>query len=81
MTKLTDAVSSLDMSLSACSAVLRESKEPLQRRLAWLASDLERLAGEAYRLADDAGDDPGPNPATACECIGVHHDECPLKPF
>lgn len=39
-----------------------DGDEPLQRRLAWFGSELERLAGEAYRLADEAGDDPGSDP-------------------
>jgi len=30
----------------------------LASRLSWAAAELERLAGEAYRLADEAGDDP-----------------------
>jgi hypothetical protein len=56
------AVMSLDMSLMAAKAILRDSPEPLQRRLAWIGAELERLAGECYRLADEAGDDPGRNP-------------------
>lgn len=62
MTALNNAVCLLDMSLMAAKSVLAEGNAPLQLRLAWLASELERLAGEAYRLADEAGDDPGPNP-------------------
>ena len=59
---LIQAVAMLDMSTMAAKMVLLESPEPLQRRLAWFAAELERLAGEAYRLADEAGDDPGANP-------------------
>ena len=62
-TKVESAVDSLELSLIAARFVLTESAEPLQRRLTWLASELERLAGEAYRLADEAGDDPGSSPA------------------
>jgi hypothetical protein len=59
---LEPAILSLDMSLTAAKHVLRDSPEPWQRKLAWLAAELERLAGEAYRLADEAGDDPGSSP-------------------
>ena len=62
MTALSNAVCLLDMSIMAAKHVLADGKAPLQRRLAWLASELERLAGEAYRLADEAGDDPESNP-------------------
>lgn len=62
MTALNNAVCLLDMSLMAAKHVLAEGKAPLQRRLAWLASELERLAGEAYHLADEAGDDTESNP-------------------
>ncbi len=64
MSSLNQAVCLLDMSLMAAKHVLHDSPEPLQRRLAWLGSELERLAGEAYRLADEAGDD-----ARVCSCI------------
>lgn len=78
MTKLNSAVGLLDMSLMAAKHVLRDSPEPLQRRLAWLGGELERLAGEAYRLADEAGDDPSSNPGHSCHdsdpawCDGCH---------
>lgn len=85
MTKLNNAVMLLDMSLVAAKAVLAESKEPLQRRLAWLGQEMERLAGEAYRLADEAdeaGDDPDSKPSlddycicrkVPCTCGGPNH--------
>jgi hypothetical protein len=63
MSNLNKSVMLLDMSLVAAKAVLAESKEPLQRRLAWLGAELERLATEAFRLADEAGDDEGASPA------------------
>ena len=62
MTALSNAVCLLDMSIMAAKHVLADGKAPLQRRLAWLGAELERLAGEAYRLADEAGDDPGASP-------------------
>ena len=68
MTALNNAVCLLDMSLMAAKHVLADGQAPLQRRLAWLGAELERLAGEAYRLADEAGDDIGPNPSFP------HHD-------
>ena len=34
----------------------------LASRLTWAAGELERLAGEAYRLADEAGDEPELDP-------------------
>lgn len=62
MKALNDAVALLDMSIMAAKHVLADSPEPLQRKLAWLGWELERLATEAYRLADEAGDDPESNP-------------------
>jgi hypothetical protein len=62
MAAIDDAVVMLDMSLMAARAVVAEGKAPLQRRLSWLGSELERLAGEAYRLADEAGDDTEASP-------------------
>ena len=62
MTALTNAVCLLEMSLMAAKHVIADGKAPLQQRLAWLGSELERLAGEAYRLADEAGDDTESNP-------------------
>ena len=62
MTALSNAVGLLDMSIMAAKHVLADGRAPLQRRLAWLGSELERLAGEAYRLADEAGDDTESNP-------------------
>lgn len=59
------AVQLLDMSLMAAKHVLASGKAPLQRRLSWLGSELERLATEAYRLADEAGDDPEAAPNSA----------------
>jgi hypothetical protein len=56
------AVAMLDMSIMASKHVLRNSQAPLQRRLTWLASELERLAAEAYHLADEAGDDTNASP-------------------
>lgn len=56
MSRIEAAVMTLDMSLMAAKAVLRDSPEPLHVKLAWLASELERLAGEAYRLAEEAED-------------------------
>ncbi len=61
-TSLDRAVTMLDMSLTAAKHVMHSGEAPLQRRLAWVGSELERLAAEAYRLADEAGDDPGPAP-------------------
>lgn len=61
-TSLDRAVAMLDMSLMAAKHVLADSPEPLQRKLAWLGWELERLATEAYRLADEAGDDPESSP-------------------
>ena len=52
------AVQLLDMSLIAAKHVLASGNAPLQRRLAWLGAELERLSVEALRLADEAGDDP-----------------------
>jgi hypothetical protein len=63
MSSLESAVGLLDMSITAAKHVLQDNPEPLQRRLAWLGVELERLASEAYRLADEAGDDAGNNPA------------------
>jgi hypothetical protein len=62
MTALSNAVCLLDMSIMAAKHVLTDGKAPLQRRLTWLGSELERLAGEAYRLADEAGDDTEEDP-------------------
>ncbi len=62
MSTLSNAVCLLDMSIMAAKHVLADGKAPLQRRLAWLGSELERLASEAYRLADEAGDDPESSP-------------------
>ncbi len=64
-TSIDRAVAMLDMSLMAAKHVLADGKAPLQRRLTWLASELERLAGEAFSLADEAGDDPE-GPPDAC---------------
>jgi hypothetical protein len=63
-TKIDSGVESLELSLSAARHVLLEAEAPLQRRLAWLAGELERLASEAYRLADEADHGPldGPLP-------------------
>jgi hypothetical protein len=55
--RLNNAVGLLDMSIMAAKHVLASEHAPLQRRLAWLGAELERLASEAYRLADEAGDD------------------------
>jgi len=63
--KIRSAVGLLDMSIMADKHALADGQAPLQRRLAWLGSELERLAGEAYRLADEAGDDEGSNPVPA----------------
>jgi hypothetical protein len=60
---LSSAVQMLDMSVSAARLVMMDSKAPLQRRLSWLGSELERLAAEAYRLADEAGDDVDSRPS------------------
>ncbi len=62
MTPLNSAICLLDMSIMAAKHVLADGQAPLQSRLAWLGSELERLAGEAYRLADEAGDDPEASP-------------------
>lgn len=62
--KIRSAVGLLDMSIMAAKAVLTDGQAPMQRRLAWLGAELERLAGEAYRLADEAGDDTESNPVT-----------------
>ena len=68
-TNLDRAVAMLDMSLMAAKHTLAEGRAPLQRRLAWLGAELERLAGEAYRLADEAGDDTESNPDPCREPI------------
>lgn len=65
--KLDEAITGLRLSLlskvmSIDAIRAPESGIPVQRHLAWLGSELERLAGEAYRLADEAGDDPGSFP-------------------
>lgn len=77
MTRVEEAVARLLMSLAAAQSPMRVSSLPLQRRLAWLASELERLAGEAYRLADEAGDDSESAP-TSDPCAppipGFDHD-------
>lgn len=51
---LSQAVQLLDMSIMASKHVLEEGTGTLSVRLSWLASELERLAAEAYRLADEA---------------------------
>lgn len=53
MSKLDDAILGLQMSLRAVSYNLNSSGIPLNSLLAWTASELERLAGEAYRIADE----------------------------
>lgn len=53
MSPVERAVVHLDMSLTAAKHTLTGSNAPLAERLTWLAVELERLAGEAYRLADD----------------------------
>jgi hypothetical protein len=50
------------MSVMAAKLVLQTSNAPLQRRLSWFGGELERLAGEAFRLADEAGDEGPPPP-------------------
>lgn len=70
MSTLESAVCLLDMSIMAAKHVLADGQAPLERRLAWLGGELERLATEAFRLADEAGDAPGPLPGTDVEfCI------------
>ncbi len=46
----------LDMSIMAAKHTLQDSPSPLPERLTWLGAELERLAGEAYRLADEANE-------------------------
>ncbi len=46
----------LDLSLTAAKYTLRYSSVPLEVRLRWFAGERERLAGEAYNLADHACD-------------------------
>lgn len=77
MTPLSRAVQMLDMSVSAARLVMLESKAPLQRRLSWFGSELERLAAEAYRLADEAGDDPDERPICLCQQTPCVHYVAP----
>lgn len=57
MTKpLTSELMMLDLSLMAAKLTLRESPAPLEDRLRWFAGEMERLAGEAYNLADAASE-------------------------
>lgn len=46
----------LDLSVMAAKFTLRESQAPLEDRLRWFAGELERLAGDAYNLADEASE-------------------------
>lgn len=68
-TKLEEACLMLQLSLGASIGRAFGGDEPLQRRMAWLGSELERLAGEAYRLADEAGDNTESNPDPCREPI------------
>ncbi len=81
MPNLELAVMCLDMSLAAAKHTLRDEGTPLQRRLTWLGGELERLASEAYRLADEAGDDAGSPPQAGdfCLCRKVPCD-CAIGP-
>lgn len=65
MTKAIElSVRALDLSLASIRLTLECSTVPYQRRLVWAAAELEKLAVEAYAIADEAGDDPGSPPAT-----------------
>jgi hypothetical protein len=64
-TKLEDAEERLRFSIASIVTTLSSAAlVPVshQRLLAWAGSELERLAGEACRLADEADDDPGASP-------------------
>ncbi len=63
MSNLRNAEKLLQLSCrSVVELLARDLETPRQRVLAWVGSELERLAGEAYRLADEAGDDPKTDP-------------------
>lgn len=53
MTPLERGMLHIDLSLTAAKHTLLRADSPAGDRLAWLAGELERLAGEAYRLADE----------------------------
>lgn len=59
MTSKADVGRAADILRVAIFAVINNFKAPisLASRLTWVGSELERLAGEAYRLADEAGED------------------------
>lgn len=54
MKTLTEELRRLDLSLMAAKLTLRDSPSPLDDRLRWFGGELERLASEAYNLADEA---------------------------
>lgn len=56
--ELEAAATDLSLAILAVRSQLADESVPIQRRAAWLAGQLERLASEAYNLADEAGDDP-----------------------
>lgn len=62
MDTLRKSLLSLELSITAAKHTALHANAPLQRRLTWLACELERLASEAYSLADEAGDDTEENP-------------------
>jgi hypothetical protein len=55
-TKHEKALIGLDMSLMAVKITLATGGGTLAERLTWAAGELERLAGEAYNLADECED-------------------------
>lgn len=62
--KLETAEEGLRLSIMALLRGMGPTVQPIprQRILAWAGGELERIASEAYRLADEAGDDPGSDP-------------------
>jgi hypothetical protein len=82
MAAIEPSVQLLDLSIKGVRAVLTEGEAPLQSRLSWVASELERLAGEAYRLADEARDEPGAKPLDwpGLPCGRCHATSCVCNP-
>jgi hypothetical protein len=76
VSELTRSVCLLDMSIMAAKHVLSDGNAPLQRRLSWLGAELERLATEAFRLADEAGDDSGPAPGPDVDFCICRKEPC-----
>lgn len=64
--RVSSAQTKLRLSIGAIYEMLHGSRVlpsvAQESALRWAGSELERLAGEAYRLADEAGDDPCASP-------------------